>query len=399
MFKELHSNVKILLITSGFLSLSMGITYPFLSEYIYTITGSAVTAGIVASIHNITCICFLILGGFLTDHIGRKKPIWIGTYLLSLSQFLYALADEEFEFFLAAMIEGISCLYFPAFNAMIMDSVGSGRLMSTFTLALIINHLPFTVTSILGGYFRDSYGLLGLRIGFIFGGLITLIIGSIRWRVLSETMESVKYLNIKMLYKPYINVVKDFQRLPDIVKKLVMLRSFVLLIGIFALYYFSILYAVNYANIVSFTEWGLIVSLSSIAYTFALPLTRLVVMIKPPISYSILILCEALTPLLFLLNMKITLFIAMALLNVCSALIYGMERSIVAKMVEQNLRGRSETFMDLSYYFGATIGSLIGGYVYSYSPPFLLIIISSLLMVGAIFGFFIFAKSPKIGGQ
>ncbi|MEM1524838.1 MAG: MFS transporter [Nitrososphaerales archaeon] len=395
MFKKLNLNVKALLITSGFLSFSIGIAYPFLSEYIYTVTGSAIIAGVVASIHNTTCICFLIFGGFFTDHIGRKKPIWIGTFLLGFSQIIYALANDEFGFILAAVSEGISSIYFPAFNAMIMDSVSGEQLITIFTLALVIDHLPFAITSILGGYLRESYGILGLKFGFIFGGFITLIMGLLRWRVLSETMKDIKHFNIKMLYKIYINVVKDFQILDSVIKKLIFLRSFALLIGTFAFYYFAILYAVNYAQIVSFTEWGLIVSLSSISYILALPLTKLVSRIKPAISYGILVFCEGLTPLFFFLNMKIALFISMALLNICGALTYSIERTIVARMVKQNLRGRAETFMNLSYYFGATIGSLIGGYVYSQSPPFLLLLISSFLIIGSIFGFIIFKNLPK----
>ncbi|MBS7628550.1 MFS transporter [Candidatus Bathyarchaeota archaeon] len=145
------SNIMLLLATSALLSLSMGVAYPFLSEYIYSVTSSPLIAGTVASARSVVCVASLMFGGYLSDMVGRKRPIWIGTFLLGLSQLVYALASSTFEFLVAAVCEGFAYFYFPAFNAMIMDSAESGRLPRLFTFALIADHLPYTASPVLGG--------------------------------------------------------------------------------------------------------------------------------------------------------------------------------------------------------------------------------------------------------
>ncbi len=387
MFQSFHSNVKVLLVSCAFLSLSMGVAYPFLSEYIYSITGCVVVAGIVSSIRSLTCMFFIVLGGFLADSVGRKKPIYVGTFLLGFSQLMYALAEDFPSFILAAVCEGISYFYFPAFNAMIMDSTASNRLVNIFTLALIADHLPYTVAPVLGGFLRDSYGVLGLRFGFIFSGVIMVLIALVRWLFLTETISRIKGFDVKMLFKAYTGIFKDFLGLSFLVRWLVLLRSFVLLFAVSMLYYYAVLYAVRYAGSVSFTGWGLIVAVSSISYLAAPPLANVVSRFKPALPYLFLVFFEGLASLLFLLNTWIAFLASMLLLNICGALTYAIERAAVSRVTEQAMRGRAEGFMNLSFYFGATLGSLIGGYVYSLHPPTLIILTSTLLMVGAFLGF------------
>ena len=387
MFQGFHLNVRVLLVSCAFLSLSMGVAYPFLSEYIYSITGCVVVAGIVSSIRSLICMFFIVLGGFLADSVGRKKPIYIGTFLLGFSQLMYGLAGDFPSFVLAAVCEGISYFYFPAFNAMIMDSTAQNRLVNIFTLALIADHLPYTVAPVLGGFLRDSYGVLGLRFGFVFGGVITVLIALVRWFFLTETVSRVKGFNARMLFKAYTGIFKDFLGLSFLVRWLVLLRSFVLLFAVSMFYYYAVLYAVRYAGSISFTGWGLIVAASSISYLAALPLANVVNRFKPALPYLFLILFEGLASLLFLLNTWMAFLVSMLLLNVCGALTYAIERTAVSRVTGQTMRGRAEGFMNLSFYFGATLGSLIGGYIYSLDPPLLIILTSTLLMVGAFLGF------------
>ncbi|MGP3667484.1 MAG: MFS transporter [Candidatus Bathyarchaeota archaeon] len=388
-------NVKILLVTCAFLSLSMGVAYPFLSEYIYSITGCVVTVGIISSVRSVTSILFLVLGGFLSDSIGRKKPIYIGTFLLSFSQVMYGLARDFPSFILAAVCEGISYFYFPAFNAMIMDSTAPTRLVNTFTLALIADHLPYTISPILGGFLRDLYGVFGLKLGFIFSGIVMFLTALIRWLFITETVGKVNVFNTKMLFKAYMYMFKDFLGLSSLVRWLVLLRSFILLFAVSMFYYYAVLYAVRYTGSISFTGWGLIVAASSASYLASLPLANIVSRFKLTLQYPFLVFLEALASLLFILNSWIAFLVSMLILNVCGALTYAIERTVVCGLTEQTMRGRAEGFMSLSFYVGASLGSFIGGYVYSLHPPTLIILTSTLLIIGAFLGF-ILLKSFQI---
>ena len=389
-FRGLSRNVKVLLATCAFLSLAMGVSYPYLSEYIYAVVGSALIAGLVASTRNAVCLASILAGGFFADIMGRKKPICYGTLLFGLSQLIYACSNSTAMFFLAALCEGISYSYFPAFNAMIMDSSEDRGLMDIFTLSVIVDHLPYTVAPFIGGVLRDFYGVLGLRIGFCFGGFTMLAMALLRWKLLTETLKEVKGASFKELLKMYARVAGDFQALNSLVKGLVLLRSFVLLVSITMFFYFAVLYAVRYAGIVSFTEWGLILSISSVFYLLAVFFTKAVSKAKPSKSYGLLVLMESISPLLFFLNFKWALLASMAVLNVCGVLTYAIERSYVARVTDQPMRGRAESFMTISFYIGAVIGSFIGGYLFSINPPLLITLSWALLAIGAFLGFILF---------
>ncbi|RLF11991.1 MAG: hypothetical protein DRJ98_01990 [Thermoprotei archaeon] len=380
---HLHSNVKILISTSALLSAFMGIAYPYFSEYVYALTGSAFVAGSVAFIRNVMCVCIFILGGYLADVVGRKRLIWVGTMLLGIAQLLYAAASSTYELICAALFEGVSFFYFPAFNAMIMDSTPDEELLNVFTLGLIASHLPYMASPLVGGILRDTYGVFGLRLGFALFGLVTLTISAIRLKMLFETLDRVEKVKRGMFIKAYMEVVEYFRRLRNPIKKLLALRSFLLLSAIFMLELFAVLYVTRYANLLSFTEWGLVQALASLAFLAALPLSKLISGWRPPLIYAALIVMEASTPLLILTNLRPMIFLSLALLNVCGALTYSIERTLIAKLVEPVMRGRAEGFMNISLYVGAAIGSMLGGYLFSVHPPFLLLAASFSLILGA----------------
>ncbi|MEM3596066.1 MAG: MFS transporter [Candidatus Bathyarchaeia archaeon] len=396
MSRGVGSNIMLLLATSALLSLSMGVSYPFLSEYIYSVTSSPLIAGMVASARSVVCVASLMLGGYLSDLVGRKRPIWIGTFLLGLSQLVYAWASTTFEFLAAALCEGFAYFYFPAFNAMMMDSAESSRLPRLFTLALIADHLPYTASPVLGGFLRDLYGLWGLRVGFLFGGVSMLILALVRQLFLTETLKG--SLGPSGAWPSlWRGAVETFRCLDPAVKRLMVLRSLILLNGISMFYYFAVLYAVRYSGVVSFVGWGLITSLSSASYIAAVPLAGVAGRLRPAPLYAFLVFLEASTPLMFLSNLGVMMFVSMALLNLCGALTYAVERTILAQTTGQSIRGRAESLMSISYYISSALGPLIGGYLYSEDPPLMLLLSSALLVAGAPLSYMILKKQPRLG--
>ena len=161
-------------------------------------------------------------------------------------------------------------------------------------------------------------------------------------------------------------------------------------------YYFAVLYAVRYASVVSFSEWGIIMALSSASYLAAVPLTEFAARFRPAPFYTALVLLQALAPLMFLSGTTILIFASMALLNVGGALAYAVERTFVAQATDPTMRGKAESFMNVSFYIGAAIGSSTGGYLYSTHPPLLLLMASIMLAAGAALGFMLFRKMPNL---
>jgi len=377
----LHRNVKVLLSSAFIVSLSIGISYPYLSEYVYSITGSSIIAGIVPFMVSIIGVPLLVLGGYLADIFGRKRIICFGTILLGLSQFLYSIANDYYWLFIAAFIEGLSYIYFPAFTALIMDSAHKYQLVEVFTLDVILSHTPYMISPVLGGVLRDLYGVSGLRFGFMICSIIALAIALARWLLLSETIETTG--DIKALVSSMLKINESFNALNLTIKRLIAIRMFIAC-WLSMLFYFTVLYATRYVEIVSFTEWGVISAFSSAFYVLTYPIAKIIKNFKPAKTYSIMVFLESLASILIIQNMKYMLLASMILLNTCGALTYAIERTIITELINQSMRGRVESFMNISFYIGSALGYITGGYLYAYNPQYIFLAAAILLGVGSI---------------
>jgi len=373
----LHRNIRVLLSSAFVVSLSVGVSYPYLSEYVYSITGSSIIAGTIPFTVSIIGVPLLAVGGYLADAFGRKRIIFFGTILLGFSQLLYSIANDSYWLFAAAFIEGLSYIYFPAFTALIMDSSHTHQFVEVFTLDVIVSHTPYMVSPILGGVLRDLYGVLGLRVGFMLCSIIVLAIALVRLFSLSETVNTTG--DIRDLASSILKIGESLNALNSTVRRLITLRVF-LACWLSMLFYFTVLYATIYAGIVSFTEWGLI----SAFYILTYPIAKIVKNLKPAGMYAFMVLLESLASILIIQNMKYTLLASMILLNICGALTYAIERAIVAEFTIQSMRGRVESFMNISFYLGSALGYITGGYLYNYNPQYIFLAAAIFLALGSI---------------
>ncbi|MEM1981086.1 MAG: MFS transporter [Candidatus Hadarchaeales archaeon] len=381
----MKNNVRTLLLSAALISLSMGLAYPYFSEYAYSLTGNPFLAGMISSLRSLTCVFSFLAGGMVADRLGRKKPIVWGTFLLGLSLLLYSLARNAKDLVLASLLEGTAYFYFPAFNAMIMDSVKEGFL-GVFTLAVVVEHLPYSLSPVLGGMMRDRWEILGLRMAFLAGGTMVLLMALVRQWWLSETFKEKK-----ISQNPFKGLL-SFHRL---LKGLILLRIFFLISALSMFNFFLVLYAIRDLKLMSFTEFGLALALSSLIYPLSLPLSKRLGKVPPSFLYSHLLLMGSLSPLLVLTHSIPCIFLSLVILNLCGSLTYGIERGSVALLTPQVLRGRAEAFMDLSFYLGSSLGTATGGYFYSISPSLVMWVSFFLFLSGAPLSFLLFREWPK----
>ena len=260
-----------------------------------------------------------------------------------------------------------------------MDVLPPLLLVKTFALLTIIEFVPYDLFSLIGGIVRDRYGIYGLRAGFFVGGLVAVLISMPRWKFLTETLLERKRVGLKEAGRAYVFLFRDFLKLSSAVKTLIVLRATLLISGTVMFYYFAVLYVVRYAEIATFTQWGLILALSTLS-TFLSPLViEATKKYRPATLYSISTFLAGLTPLLFLTNRFLILIASMMLFNLAVAVIISVENALIAKTTVQNMRGRAGGMLNVSFYLGSAVGSYLGGFLYSVHPP--LILTTSFIML------------------
>jgi len=193
MAKEVFSNRNIMSIalTTMAYSLVQRAWMPFWPKYLKDFLGAdAVAIGLISGITTAENMLFSLPGGLLADKYGRKKIIVWGTLLRTLSPLIYFIAPSWEWILLAALFNGMTSIYMPAFTAIVADSIPSRKRGTGYGVYNAITNLPNIVSPIIGGICMDSWGYTqGLRVFFITQIVVSLLIALIRQRYTKETIE------------------------------------------------------------------------------------------------------------------------------------------------------------------------------------------------------------------
>jgi len=146
--------------------------------------------GLLATIQNTSRILFQLPGGMLADKIGRKKVIVIGTGMRVIAP-VFLLFARSWHWVIPGMVlNSLASLYFPAFNAIIAESLPRERRGAAFGAYRMLTSIPQVFMPVVSGYYLDVMGVAkGVRVGlmlFIGAASIATIVRAI---FLEETLK------------------------------------------------------------------------------------------------------------------------------------------------------------------------------------------------------------------
>jgi MFS family permease len=90
----LRGNVGAMIISWFLFAISSSLTFPYLSKYLEMLGASEIEIGTVRALGSLAVLVTILPGGVLTDVIGRKRSIVIGTWGIAVVQFLYAVVQD-----------------------------------------------------------------------------------------------------------------------------------------------------------------------------------------------------------------------------------------------------------------------------------------------------------------
>ncbi len=269
MFRDVFSNKNIMAIsvTSALWSLMRQGYNPFWALYLKDYLGASVTnIGIFSMISTAESLLFQLPGGLIADRYGRRKLILFGTVLRTFGPVLYLMASSWEWVIPGAVVAGMTSLYMPAFNAIIAESLPSGRRSTGYGVYNTITRVPNIIAPLLGGILVDMYGLYrGVRM-FLLMQIGASILGIIiRFINLQETIVHKKGKRPSM-----IPTAETFRELP----RPIFVMMIVSIIGSFSgrlVMDYTNLYALDILKITP-THLGLITSIAGLVQmVFTLP--------------------------------------------------------------------------------------------------------------------------------
>jgi MFS family permease len=158
---------------------------PFLAFYLTAVRGLSVTAtGAVLALFGLGSIFAHVIGGVLTDRVGRRATLTGGMLATAAAMLALGYTTALPAVVAVVFVLGVTIdMYRPASQALIADLVGPGERTRAFGLIFWAVNLGFAVAMVLGG----SLARAGFTWLFWCDAVTCLIYGAIVWRIVPET--------------------------------------------------------------------------------------------------------------------------------------------------------------------------------------------------------------------
>jgi MFS family permease len=166
-------------------SLGGYLLFPFFALYITHKFGVGMTeVGVLFALFSVSSFVGTLLGGALTDRLGRKGMIIFSLITTSLSSVLLGLVNSLQAFYLVAALSGVvTDSGRPARQAMVADLLPEEQRAEGFGILRIAFNVSAAIGPAIGGMLA-SRSYLAL---FLSDAVISLITAALVWRVLPET--------------------------------------------------------------------------------------------------------------------------------------------------------------------------------------------------------------------
>jgi len=150
-------NLKVRLIGEGLFNMLFWMYFPFITVYFSEALGSGI-AGILMTVPPIFSMIGSLLGGALTDKLGRRPVMLLGAALQTLMFVLFAVSPSPWIDYISFIAIGIGgAVYRPASSAMVADLVPAQNLREVFATFTTANNIGAVLGPALGAIFFFHY--------------------------------------------------------------------------------------------------------------------------------------------------------------------------------------------------------------------------------------------------
>ncbi len=361
----MSGNVGVLLLTWFLYAIGNSITMPYLSIYMKMLGASPIDIGIAYSVATAAQLIMMMPGGYLTDTIGRRRSIVVGTWIMTVTLFLMAIPPNWQVLVMIYALNSAAAFYQPALLALLLDSLPPSRYASGILITSVIPQIPWLILPPVGGFLISKYGLLGIRIAYLISAFISLVVALIRQYLIKETLNNVKgRVSIRETLRSYY-LLRSITKLPASLLRvyITMLILFMALMPMNTLLPIYVVYKMN----LNTTYWGYLVSLSNAAYVVInLVLTFYVDKLRNELVLLGVAIMATGSALGLFSNLP-SIATYLILLQVGSQLVITALQSRVGYLVDTNRRGHSIGLLIIFQLLGQTIGSYLSGELYRLS--------------------------------
>ncbi len=162
---------KVLVASALIENIAFGLIMPYLALYMVNVLGiSKPLSGVAMAGYTLSGIPGTILGGMLTDRIGRRSVLLASLGLMSITMLLYFFAIDFVTLFVIVLADSfVGSLYMPAANAMIADVIQPSARPKAYSTLRIAWNVGLVIGPGIGTFIVATFSIREL---FVFGAAI-----------------------------------------------------------------------------------------------------------------------------------------------------------------------------------------------------------------------------------
>ena len=340
--------------------------FPFFTLYLTKKFQIGMTqVGVIFAMFAISGVIGSMVGGAMTDRIGRKGMLLFGLVMSALSSLLMGVVNELELFFVVVLVVGVlSEAGGPAQQAMVADLLPEKQRAQGFGILRVVVNLAVTIGPVIGGLLASrSYMLL-----FAADAVTSLITAFVVYFVLQETRlpvpEGEPQESMSQTFRGYFHVLRDAAFGWFLVASVLMVLVYMQMNTTLAVY-------LRDSHGVTEQGFGYILSLNALMVVlFQFSITRRIQKYRPLVVMSVGTLLYALGFALYgFVSLYVFFLMAMAIITIGEMLVSPVGQAIVARLAPEDMRGRYMAVYGFSWVIPAAVGPLLAGIVMdNYNP-------------------------------
>ncbi len=365
-FNEYPGQFWILVLGTFIDRLGGALLFPFFTLYLTSKFGIGMTqVGVIFGMFAISSFIGNMIGGALTDRIGRKFMLLFGLVMSALSSLLMGVIDVLLLFYFVTLVVGIlSDVGMPAQQALVADLLPEKQRAEGYGILRITVNLAVVIGPVIGGFLATkSYMLL-----FVSDAVTSLITAGIVYFALKETRkapaEGEPQESMAQTFQGYLDVLRDAAFVWFLGASALMVLVYMQMNTTLAVY-------LRDEHGVTTQGFGYILSLNAaMVVLFQFPITRRINKYRPLMVMTVGTLLYAAGFVIYgFVSLYFFFLVAMVIITIGEMMVSPVSQSIVAGMAPEDMRGRYMAVYGFSWLIPIAVGPLLAGLVMDNSNP------------------------------
>ncbi|MEN6409183.1 MAG: MFS transporter [Anaerolineaceae bacterium] len=340
--------------------------FPFLSLYVtQRFQVGMVEVGTIFAIFSIGSLFGNLLGGALTDKIGRRAMLIFGLVASAGSTLMMGLVNHIEAFYIGAAFVGLLAdTAGPAQQAMVADLLPEAKRTEGFGILRVVANLAVTIGPAIGGVLA-AYSFLSL---FIIDACASTITAMIVYFTIPETKPEVK------VGEPHPSLVQTFTGYKEVFRDrfyMVYLLVAMLMVLVYMQMNTTLSVYLRDAHQISTQQFGYLISLNAaMVVLFQFGISRRIQKYAPMVVMGVGTIFYAVGFAMYGFTHTYLFFLlAMAIITIGEMLVSPVGQALVSRLAPEDKRGRYMAVYGLSWLLPSSVGPLAAGWVMDTLDP------------------------------